>query len=105
TGALRAGTGGAVAAARGGIGADGLEAALAYGQPAVLTSENRVALGDRHDMRHWARDLRAHAAHELGEDAPPLAHLHRISGGALAMSLGTLFAMALLLSKMGDPED
>jgi uncharacterized membrane protein YbhN (UPF0104 family) len=95
----------AIAAARGGVGDDGVVAALPVLQPTALSGETRP--NDPRQRKAFGKrvgDLRSAAATATGTEPPALQQLHRVSGTSLMMAVGTLFAISVLLSQVGDPE-
>ena len=95
----------AVAAARGGIGDAAVIEALPLLQPAALSGEVRPTDPRARKAFHKrVGDVRNAAAAATNTEAPPLQQLHRVSGTNLMMAIGTLFAISVLLSQVGDPQ-
>ncbi len=95
----------ALAAALRELGPAALVAALPLFQPAALSGELRP--GDPRQRTAFHKrvgDLRNAAAAATNTEAPPLQQLHRVSGTNLMMAVGTLFAISVLLSQVGDPQ-
>lgn len=96
----------AVAAARRTLGDAAIVAALPILQPAALSPDLRPN-DPRQRKAFHARvgAVRAAAAAATGTEEPPLQQLHRVSGTNLMMAVGTLFAIGVLLSQVGDPKE
>ena len=95
----------AIAAALHELGPAPLVAALPLFQPAALSGELRP--GDPRQRTAFHKrvgDLRNAVAAATNTEAPPLQQLHRVSGTNLMMAVGTLFAISVLLSQVGDPQ-
>ncbi len=103
--ALIVGNDRAVAAARAGLGGDGVIEALPYVQPAALTREMRTDRRHRKERSKQVADLREAAASATDTELPPLQELHRVSGTNLMMAIGTLIAIFALLSQVGSPQE
>ena len=93
----------AVTAAREGIGADPLAAALPYLQPAALSRPVRAA-AKRRRLKSRLDNLRTLGAQAAGVEPPQLQELHRVSPTNLLMAVGTLIGVGALLSQVGSPE-
>jgi glycosyltransferase 2 family protein len=86
------------------MGRESLAGALPVLQPAALERSTRSAFNvRRHDLDDRLAQLRDHAAHVAGVDAPELQRLNRISAANLGMAIGTLIALGALLSQIGSP--
>ena len=92
----------AVAAAIDGVGKEQVAAALPLLQPGVLSGVTKSAL-DRAQSAATLADLSADAATAVGVDPPELQELFRINPRQLLMAVGALVAIAVLLSRVGDP--
>jgi uncharacterized membrane protein YbhN (UPF0104 family) len=96
----------AVAAAAFGIGRDRLRQVLPVLQAAVLPPSMRPHGRAEHKAQSdRLAALRATTAAAVDVDVPHLTELHRISGGTLAMAIGTFLGVAALLSQVGDPQE
>ena len=84
-----------------GVGADVLVAALPVLQAPALTPATRSALGD--DASDRLQQLRESTARAAGTDPPPLTQLERVKPRSLLMAGGTLVAIGVLFSQVGDP--
>ena len=71
-------------------------------QPGVLSGVTKSAL-DRTQSAATLADLSADAATAVGVDPPELQELFRINPRQLLMAVGALVAIAVLLSRVGDP--
>ena len=94
----------AVAAAHGVLGSS-LAAALPYIQPTALSGWTHDAFGGRSDLDGHLERLRATAEQALDADAVPPRSLYRVHPRALLMAIGTFFAIATLLSRIGNPSE
>ena len=93
-----------VRAASAAVGADGVLGALPLLQPSVVTGATRRAIGPHHgNVRHQLARLRAVGSAELDVDEPELVHLQRARTSSVLLALGTLVAVAVLLTAVGDP--
>jgi undecaprenyl-diphosphatase len=96
----------AAAAAVRTLGAAAVVEALPMLQPAALSRESRPRKWRTHkDFAHQVDAVRAAAAKAAGTEEPALQQLHRVSGTNLMMAVGTLIAIAALLSQVGSPEE
>jgi len=95
----------AVAAARRGLGDDGVVEALPYLQPAALSRELRPDRRHRKERSKQVSAVREAAATATDTPEPQLQELHRVSGTNLMMAIGTLIAIFALLSQVGDPQE
>jgi uncharacterized membrane protein YbhN (UPF0104 family) len=94
----------AVAAAHGALGPR-LADALPYVQPTALSGWTHDAFGGRSDLDQHLERLRATAEQVLDTDAPPPRSLYRIHPRTLLLAIGTLVAIATLLSRIGSPTE
>ena len=83
------------------VGPDQVIAALPLLQPNVLAWVTRDALDARGD--HALDDLRTLAAEAAGAEPPELRERFRVNPRQLLMAVGALVAVAVLLSRVGDP--
>jgi uncharacterized membrane protein YbhN (UPF0104 family) len=95
----------AVAAARRGMSADDLLAALSMLQPQSISGWTHDALGGRSGLDDRLAELRVATARALGVDAPELRQLYRVHPRNLLMAVGALLAVAVLFSRVGDPQE
>ncbi len=94
----------AIAAAVAEVPRDEFVGALAFLQPAALTSRTRELAGPgRRALRDRLERLRAHGAAACGTEPPEVVQLQRIAASSLAMAVGTLVAAGVLLAEVGDP--
>ena len=91
----------AVAAAIHGVGTEQVTAALPLLQPGVLSGVTRSALDDAEAERTGRTSEKA--ADAVGTDPPELQELYRVNPRRLLMAVGALIAIAVLLSRVGDP--
>jgi undecaprenyl-diphosphatase len=96
------GTDRAVSAAIAGMGRDSVTAALPLLQPGVLSGTTRSAL-DRSEPGANLTELSERAAAAVGTEPPELQELFRVNPRRLLMAVGALIAIAVLLSRVGDP--
>ncbi|MEX1007950.1 MAG: lysylphosphatidylglycerol synthase transmembrane domain-containing protein [Acidimicrobiia bacterium] len=92
----------AVAAAIDGVGTDGVAAALPLLQPGALSGVTKSAL-DRAASDDALAELRERAAAAVGTEPPELHELFRVNPRQLLMAIGALVAIAVLLSRVGNP--
>lgn len=98
------GTERAVAAARRGISDEELLAALPMLQPQSISGWTHDAFGGRSGLDDQLAELRAATAQALGTEPPELRQLYRVHPRNLLMAVGALVAVAVLFSRVGDPE-
>jgi len=94
----------AVAAAHGVLGPR-LGDALPYIQPTGLSGWTHDAFGGRSDLDQHLERLRATAQQALDADTEPPRSLYRVHPRTLLMAIGTLVAIATLLSRIGSPTE
>ncbi len=92
----------AVAAAIHGVGKEQVAAALPLIQPGVLSGVTRSALDDA-EAGASLTELSERAAEAVGTHPPELQELYRVNPRRLLMAVGALVAIAVLLSRVGDP--
>ncbi|HTN78640.1 MAG TPA: lipopolysaccharide kinase InaA family protein, partial [Acidimicrobiales bacterium] len=98
------GEGRAVSCALHVLGADELASSLPYLQTPALSREMQRHLPrERRALRDVMATLRAEVAHATGAEAPQLQQLHRVDASGLLMAIGSLIAIAVLFSQIGDP--
>ena len=90
------------AAARGLEPAD-LSAALSFLQPAALSKATRDALARDGEPETTLQDLRAATAARAGTEVPELREPYRVSPRTLIMATSGVIAVAVLLSRVGNP--
>jgi undecaprenyl-diphosphatase len=95
----------AVAAARRGVDRDGLLAALPMLQPQSISGWTHDALGGRSGLDDRLGELRDATASVLDTDPPELRQLYRVHPRSLLMAVGALAAVAVLFSRIGNPEE
>ncbi|HEY3723891.1 MAG TPA: lysylphosphatidylglycerol synthase transmembrane domain-containing protein [Acidimicrobiia bacterium] len=95
----------AVAAARRGVDRDALLAALPMLQPQSVSGWTHDALGGRSGLDDRLAALRETTAKVLETDPPELRQLYRVHPRSLLMAVGALAAIAVLFSRIGNPED
>jgi undecaprenyl-diphosphatase len=93
----------AVAAAVRALGKETVAAALPVLQPAALSGWTHDALGGRDQLDDRLDELRRIGAAATGSEAPELRRLYRVQPRSLLMAVGALFAVGVLLSRVGDP--
>jgi undecaprenyl-diphosphatase len=98
------GTERAVAAARRGMSDDALLAALPMLQPQSISGWTHDSFGGRSGLDDQLAELRAATARALGTEPPELRQLYRVHPRNLLMAVGALVAVAVLFSRVGDPE-
>jgi undecaprenyl-diphosphatase len=92
-----------VEAAANAIGADAIQAALPWLQPAALSRETRTAAGGRAELRARLARLREASARRTGTTVPALTGLYRVRRSSLVMAVGTLVAVVVLLTQIEAP--
>jgi undecaprenyl-diphosphatase len=92
----------AVAAAVDGIGTEEVAAALPLLQAGTFSGVTKSAL-ERAASEHTLAELRERAALAVGVEPPELQELFRVNPRQLLMAVGALVAVAVLLSRVGDP--
>ena len=96
----------AVAAATRALPPDELMDALRYLQPTVFPAAARRTIADNHKEVHRRLErLRTQSAEAAGGEAPPLQRMARVRASSLLMAGGTFFAVGVLLSQVGSPEE
>jgi glycosyltransferase 2 family protein len=95
----------AVDAARRGVDTDALLAALPMLQPQSISGWTHDALGGRSGLDDRLAQLRAATAEALDTKPPELRQLYRVHPRSLLMAVGALAAVAVLFSRIGNPED
>ncbi|MGZ6962836.1 MAG: lysylphosphatidylglycerol synthase domain-containing protein [Acidimicrobiia bacterium] len=98
------GTERALAAARRGVDADVLLAAVPMLQPQSISGWTHDALGGRSGLDGRLAELRDATARSLDTEPPELRQLYRVHPRSLLMAVGALAAIAVLFSRVGDPE-
>ena len=98
------GTERAVAAAGRGVDADALLAALPMLQAQSISGWTHDALGGRKGLDDRLAELRETTANALDTEPPELRQLYRVHPRSLLMAVGALAAIAVLFSRIGDPE-
>ncbi len=94
-----------IAAALRALGAEAIIDSLPVLQPGALSSDLRP--NDPRARKAFHKkisDLRTAAATATQTQPPPLQQLHRVSGTNLMMAVGTLFAISVLFSQVGNPQ-
>jgi glycosyltransferase 2 family protein len=86
-----------------GVGKERLAAALPLLQPNALSGTTRDALERPAEAPDPLLELRARAAAEVGVEPPELQELYRVNPRRLLMAVAALVAVAVLLSRVGDP--
>jgi undecaprenyl-diphosphatase len=94
----------AVAAAQRGVDTERLLAALPMLQPQSISGWTHDALGGRSGLEDRFAALREATALALDTKAPELRQLYRVHPRSLLMAVGALAAVAILFSRIGDPE-
>jgi uncharacterized membrane protein YbhN (UPF0104 family) len=92
----------AVTAALGGVGTGEVQAALPLLQTGALPRVTKEAVADTESTDLLA-DVRDRAAAAVGVDPPELQELYRVNPRRLLLAVGALVAIAVLLSRVGDP--
>ena len=92
----------AVTAAVAGAGRDQVAAALPLLQSGALSRVTKDAVADGESTTLLA-DVRERAAAATGVEPPELQELYRVNPRRLLMAVGALIAIAVLLSRVGDP--
>lgn len=95
----------AVAAARRAVDDAALLAALPLLQPQSISGWTHDALGGRSGLDDRLEELREATATALGTEPPQLRRLYRVHPRSLLMAVGALVAVAVLFSRVGDPEE
>ncbi len=90
------------AAARG-LGRADLSAALPFLQPAALSKATREALARDGGVETTLNDLRDATAARAGTEVPELHELYRVNPRTLIMATSGVVAVAVLLSRVGNP--
>ena len=93
----------AVELALAGVGKERLAAALPMLQPNALSGTTRDALDHAKDAPDPLSELRERAADAVGVEPPELQELYRVNPRRLLMAVAALVAVAVLLSRVGDP--
>ncbi len=99
------GTDRAVAAARRGVDAKALLAALPMLQPQSISGWTHDALGGRSGLDDRLTELREATAAALATTPPELRQLYRVHPRSLLMAVGALAAIVVLFSRIGNPAD
>ncbi len=102
--AAMVGTERAVAAARREISDEELLAALPMLQPQSISGWTHDAFGGRSGLDDRLAELREATAQAAGTEPPELRQLYRVHPRNLLMAIGALVAVAVLFSRVGDPE-
>ncbi|MCU0269812.1 MAG: flippase-like domain-containing protein [Acidimicrobiales bacterium] len=89
----------ALAAARDGLGDEGVVAALPYLQTAALSGHTRRVVRGEKEL---VEQLRSAAADATGTEAPPPQQLRRVKPSSIFMAALTLFGISLILSSLQD---
>jgi undecaprenyl-diphosphatase len=92
----------AVAAALAGVGPDAVHAALPLLQTGALSRVTKDAVANA-ESGNLLEEVRDRAARAVGVDPPELHELYRVNPRRLLMAVGALVAIAVLLSRVGDP--
>ena len=85
------------------IGADRITAALPVLQATALSAATRDALDEAGAGDDPLAELRDVAARAVGTEPPELQELYRVNPRRLIMAVAALLAIAVLLSRVGDP--
>jgi glycosyltransferase 2 family protein len=85
------------------LGDDAVARALAYVQPAALSGWTHDAFGGRHQLDAHLTELRTSAEEALAADLAPPEGLYRVHPRTVLMAVGTLVAVATLLTRVGSP--
>jgi undecaprenyl-diphosphatase len=95
----------AVTAARRNVDREALLAALPMLQPQSISGWTHDALGGRSGLDDRLGTLRDATAEALDTEPPELRQLYRVHPRSLLMAVGALAAVAVLFSRIGNPEE
>lgn len=85
------------------LGPAGLSAALPFLQPAALPKATRDALAQDAETQSTLQGLREATAARAGTEVPELHEMYRVSPRTLIMATSGVIAVAVLLSRVGNP--
>ena len=74
-------------------------------QPQSISGWTHDALGGRSGLEDRLAELRDTTATALATEPPELRQLYRVHPRSLLMAVGALVAIAVLFSRVGDPEE